>query len=194
MALRKLDFLVLLLEVNIAFEILLEEIEEVFNILSKEGEEAFKDKDFGNARILIEYGEKLKVFREKVKDLQDEWQNIFEKAVGRKVKGKKVKKRLESGLRTPEKEFIKPILQALVEHDGKAKMLEVLKRVYAIMKDKLNKYDMQPLPFNPTRKRWENTVQWARNTMVTEGLPSSDSPRGIWEITEKGRSYLEKNS
>lgn len=181
-------------EVNIAFEILLEEIEEVFNILGKEGEEAFKNKDFGNARILIEYGEKPKVFREKVKDLQDEWQNIFEKAVGREVKWKKVKKRLERGLRTPEKEFVKSILQALVELDGKAKMQEVLKRVYAIMKHMLNKYDMQPLPSNPTQKRWENTAQWARNTMVTGGLLSSVSPRGIWEITEKGRSYLEKNS
>lgn len=181
-------------EVNIAFEILLEEIEEVFNILSKEGEEAFKNKDFDNARILIEYGEKLKVFRKKVKDLQDEWQNIFEKAVARKVNEEEVKKRLERGLKTPEKEFIKPILQALVEHGGKAKMQEVLKRVYAIMKNKLNKYDMQPLPSNPSQKRWENAVQWARNTMVTEGLLSSDSPRGIWEITEKGRSFLEKNS
>ena len=28
--------------------------------------------------------------------------------------------------------------------------------------------------------------------MVQEGLLRSDSPRGIWEISEKGRAYLEK--
>jgi restriction endonuclease Mrr len=57
------------------------------------------------------------------------------------------------------------------------------------MKGILNKYDYEPLPSNPTQKRWENSVQWARNTMVNEGLLSSDSPRGIWEITQKGRDF-----
>ncbi len=64
-------------EVNIAFEILLEEIEEVFNILTKEGEKAFKEKDFEKATELSKNGENLKNFRQKVKTLQEEWQNIF---------------------------------------------------------------------------------------------------------------------
>jgi excinuclease UvrABC nuclease subunit len=59
-------------EVNTAFEILLEEIEEVINLISKEGEEAFKTQDFDKAKTLIEYGERLKCFREKVKTLQKE--------------------------------------------------------------------------------------------------------------------------
>ncbi|MFN3396352.1 MAG: winged helix-turn-helix domain-containing protein, partial [Thermodesulfovibrionales bacterium] len=43
-------------------------------------------------------------------------------------------------------------------------------------------------------QRWENTAQWCRNTLVQEGLLSSDSPRGIWEITAEGEKLLrEKN-
>ena len=61
------------------------------------------------------------------------------------------------------------------------------------MKDILNKYDYEPLPSNPKKKRWENTAQWARQTMVYEGLLASNSPRGIWEITEKGRRFYETN-
>jgi len=68
-------------EVNTAFEILLEEIEEVFNTISKEGEESFKAQDFDKANTLIEYGKRLKDFREKVKTLQREWQTIFSERI-----------------------------------------------------------------------------------------------------------------
>ncbi|MGC9055203.1 MAG: winged helix-turn-helix domain-containing protein, partial [Candidatus Hydrogenedens sp.] len=64
-------------EVNTAFEILLEEIEEVFNFLNEDAETAFKSKDYEKAKQLIENGEKLKQFREKIKALQTEWQNLF---------------------------------------------------------------------------------------------------------------------
>ncbi len=175
-------------EVNIAFEILLEEIEEVFNIISQEGETAFKKQDFEKAKKLIENGERLRNFREKVKTLQEEWKNIFSTTI-QKVK-RKERGRLKRGLRTPESEFILPILQSLVELGGKAEMKAVLDKVYEKMKSILNTYDLQPLKSNPTSKRWQNTAQWARNTMVDEGLLKSNSPRGIWEITEKGRKSL----
>jgi restriction system protein len=38
--------------------------------------------------------------------------------------------------------------------------------------------------------RWRNTAQWARNSLREEGLIRDDSPRGIWEITDKGRQWL----
>lgn len=176
-------------EVNVAFEILLEEIEEVFNILSKEGEEAFKACDFDKAKSLIENGERLKMFREKVKSLQKEWQTIFSGSVSVSTRKRKVKSKLKRGLRTPEEEFIMPILESLVELGGKAETKKVLDRVYEKMKDRLNQYDLEGLPSNPRQKRWENTAQWARNTMVNEGRLSLSSPRGIWEITEKGKKF-----
>ncbi|BCB96158.1 hypothetical protein JZK55_10800 [Dissulfurispira thermophila] len=176
-------------EVNTAFEILLEEIEEVFNIISKEGEDVFKTQDFDKARYLIESGERLKSFREKVRLLQKEWQSIFSGRVKASHRKRKEKSKLKKGLRTPEDEFKIPILEALIELGGKAEMKAVLKKVYSKMKDRLNQYDLSPLPSNPKQARWENTAQWARNTMVSEGLLSPDSPRGIWEITEKGRNF-----
>ncbi len=176
-------------EVNVAFEILLEEIEEVFNILSKEGEEAFKSRDFDKVKSLIENGERLKMFREKVKSLQKEWQTIFSGSVSVSIRKREVKSKLKRGLRTPEEEFIMPILESLIELGGKAEMKKVLDKVYEKMKDRLNQYDLEGLPSNPKQKRWENTAQWARNTMVNEGLLSSSSPRGIWEITEKGKRF-----
>jgi restriction endonuclease Mrr len=180
-------------EVNTAFEILLEEIEEVFNMISKEGEESFKTRDFDKAKTLIEYGERLKYFREKVKTLQKEWQTIFSERIPTRGQKRQAKGRLKRGLRTPEENYVMPIFESVIELGGKAEMKDVLNLVHEKMKNILNSYDYEPLPSNPKQKRWENTAQWARNTMVNEGLLVKDSPRGIWEITDKGRKFYEEN-
>jgi hypothetical protein len=86
-----------------------------------------------------------------------------------------------------------PILESVIELGGKAEMKDVLNLVHEKMKNILNSYDYEPLPSNPKQKRWENIAQWARNTMVNEGLLAKDSPRGIWEITDKGRKFYEEN-
>lgn len=179
-------------EVNIAFEILLEEIEVVVNGLNKEAEDAFKSQNFEKVKSLIEDAQKLTGFREKIKDLQKEWQTIFAHKGIKTVKGKKYKK-LKRGLRTTEDAFRIPILESLIELNGRAQMKDVLKKVYQKIKNQLNEHDLSALPSNPDQIRWENTAQWCRNTMVNEGLLSSDSPRGIWEIAEKGRQYLKRN-
>ncbi|HOV32551.1 MAG TPA: winged helix-turn-helix domain-containing protein [Candidatus Hydrogenedens sp.] len=177
-------------EVNIAFEILLEEIEEVFNILTKEGEKAFKEKDFEKATELSKNGENLKNFRQKVKTLQEEWQNIFANKMVRDAQRIKVRRKLKKGLKTPEDKYYIPILESLVELGGKGELSEVFEKVYKRVKNILNEYDMQTLTSDPKKKRWENTVQWARYTMVTKGLLSDKSSWGVWEITKAGKDFL----
>ena len=39
-------------------------------------------------------------------------------------------------------------------------------------------------------RRWRNAAQWARNSMIHEGLLKADSPRGVWEISDQGRRAL----
>ncbi|MFZ8826040.1 MAG: winged helix-turn-helix domain-containing protein, partial [Candidatus Caldipriscus sp.] len=105
------------------------------------------------------------------------------------VRKKQVKGKLKKGLRTPKEQFIIPILEAIIELGGRAKVKDVLERVHDKMKGILNEHDYKPLPSKPKEKRWENTAQWARLDMVEKGLLAKDSPRGIWEITDKGRKY-----
>jgi hypothetical protein len=40
--------------------------------------------------------------------------------------------------------------------------------------------------------RWQNRARFARLRMKEQGLISSDSPRGIWEITAEGRRHLDQ--
>jgi len=70
---------------------------------------------------------------------------------------------------------------------------DVLARIGKKMKGVLKKPDYEPLASSPDNLRWRNTAQWARNSMVNEGLLKKDSPRGIWEISDKGKSYLRQN-
>ena len=99
--------------------------------------------------------------------------------------------RLRKGQRTPEAEYYQPIMQVLTDMGGSGKVADVLDRVGEVMKPVLMEVDYAPLASNPDNPRWRNAAQWARNSMVKEGLLKSDSPRGVWEITEKGLRMLQ---
>ena len=96
------------------------------------------------------------------------------------------------GERTPEMAFKIPILKVINSLGGRARVSDILRRVEEQMRGVLNEYDYEPLP-KSGEMRWRNTARWCRNTMVNEGLLRHDSPRGIWEITEKGRRYLKEH-
>ena len=179
-----------------AFEILLEEIETVANGLNEEGARAFQKGAYDRAERAIEEGKRLADFREKVKFLQKEWIKLFSSrrrpilTKSKKKPRKKSANTLPKGLRTPEEAFRMPILESLVELGGSAPMSEVLNLVERKMKRILNDYDRQLLPSDRRSVRWRNTAQWCRNAMVKEGLMKDNSPYGIWEISDKGRSWL----
>jgi hypothetical protein len=83
-----------------------------------------------------------------------------------------------------------PILQVLEEMGGGGKVADVLDRVGKVMKSLLKDADHDPLASDPSNPRWRNTAQWARNSMVHEGLLRGDSPRGLWQITDLGKARL----
>ncbi len=106
--------------------------------------------------------------------------------VGRLIAG-----RIRKGLRTPEPAFFCPILQALSDLGGSAKRSDIFQLLEHSMRDVLKPIDYQILSSEAEQMRWQNSAQWARNLMVKEGLLQADSPVGIWEITEKGRVFLQ---
>ncbi len=90
-------------------------------------------------------------------------------------------------MRTPDKAFVLPLLQVLIDVGGSGKAAEVLERLGKLMKPVLKDVDFDPLASDAKNLRWRNTAQWARNMMVRDGLLKPDSPRGVWEITDSGR-------
>lgn len=98
-------------------------------------------------------------------------------------------RRASPGSIVPEKEYELPILQELVARGGSAHATEVTDAVGERMADRLTDMDRERLDSGDVR--WRNRVQFTRLTLKDRGLISSDSPRGVWEITDEGRKVAE---
>jgi uncharacterized protein YjbJ (UPF0337 family) len=170
-----------------AFETLIGELQNALGDTQESIEDAVKQSDFSAARDAAERGEEIQEQIDQLKDLKKQWGNI----VGSESATEGAK-RAPRGASTPQETYRLPILWVLEEMGGRGRTSEVLDRVGEIMNDQLNKWDRQMLP-SGDNIRWRNKAQWARNTMVKEDLLASDSPRGVWEISEKGRAVLRKS-
>lgn len=107
------------------------------------------------------------------------------------IKQKEIKiKRVRGAI--AQKEYCIPILAVLSEKGGKATQGEVFEIIEQKMGKNFNNLDLETLSDGYT-KRWQKMAAWQRYIMVKNGLLKSNSPRGIWEITEKGKKFLEEN-
>jgi restriction system protein len=180
--------------VEAAFEILLEEVEAEIDFINNAGVKGFEARDYDRAKEALEQAAALTAFREKVSGLTREWKSLqsHQAQYGTETRRRNFK-RIGRGLRTREEVYYQPILSTLSENGGKAKVGDVLTAVEKKMKGTLQKVDYEPLSSDPEMPRWRNAAQWARNALVRDGLMKSDSPRGVWEISEAGRQWLAKN-
>ncbi len=146
--------------------------------------------DTVSARKAIDQAEKIQALIRSLKMLAEQWEamipSVGDQGVAEPATGWE---RTPPGILTPRARYRLPILRALVEMGGSGQTARVLDRVGQIMVNVLNETDLI-VPPHRNEPRWRNRAQWERNTMVNEGLLSNRSPRGIWEITEKGREYL----
>jgi len=92
---------------------------------------------------------------------------------------------------TPEAEFYVPILEVLESLGGSCKEDEALEKTGEMMAEKFNPVDLNPLPNgDPNTPIWRITAQWARTSLMKDGLIKVDPRKRVWEITDKGRSAL----
>ncbi len=175
--------------VDEAFEILLDELETVLTEAREEAARASRAGRYDEAQALLAKAQQIEKFTGEIRAKRKEWEHLSAKPHRTR---KPSAKRLRRGERTLGEDYRLPILRALVALGGEAKMQQVLERVCAEMKGRLKPADLQPLP-SGTELRWRNTAQWERFKMVNEGLLRRDSPRGIWAITDKGRTYLRQH-
>ena len=185
--------------VQAALEMLLEEIEAEIDFVTGVGSKAFEKRDLDRAKEALEHTGKLTAFRDKAAALKKEWDgfaviDVDEEDRKTAQKQRQNLGRLKRGMRTREEAYYVPILQVLSEMGGSGKVAEVLDRVGKKMKGVLKKPDYESLASGTDSFRWRNTAQWARHSMVNEGLLKKDSPRGVWEISEKGKQHLEQSS
>ena len=179
-------------------DMLLEEIEAEIEFENRVGARNFEDRDYERAKDTLERVAQIINLRDKAVALRREWQSLFGREMDVDDDGTEIHNdrrnlgRLQRGLRTREEVYYRPILEALQALGGSAQVSEILDCVFQKMRGILQEVDYEPLASNPEMPRWKKTAQWARYTMVKRGLLRSNSPRGVWEITDSGMQYLQR--
>ena len=82
------------------------------------------------------------------------------------------------------KSFYEPILRILREMGGAARRKEVIRRI--VEERKFTDADMAEVTSSgdPLIK---HRIDWAKQSLVTTGYLSGTSPRGMWQLTQKGQ-------
>jgi restriction system protein len=87
-----------------------------------------------------------------------------------------------------EREYELPILSYLDGCGGRAPSREVVEAVGRALADRLTELDNRPLQSGGIR--WQKRTAFVRLRLVERGELLADSPRGTWEISDKGRERL----
>jgi predicted transcriptional regulator len=88
---------------------------------------------------------------------------------------------------TPQTTYENYLLHVLAtQFNGRGDKSEVTKAVIALLQSRepLSQADLERVSTGETKA--ENTIAWGRNALKERGLIGLSSPRGTWELTEKG--------
>jgi hypothetical protein len=91
-----------------------------------------------------------------------------------------------------EREYWRPILEIIDESGGSAAATDVIETLGDHMEGLLKPRDYEKLTMGEVR--WRNRARFARLRMTEQGLLSSTSHRGVWELTDAGRRYLKDDN
>ena len=84
-----------------------------------------------------------------------------------------------------------PLLGVLVDSGGSSKASDALDELGRRMEPQFKPADLEPLASSGTL-RWRNAGQWARLELVRRGLMEPSERKGIWEISDAGRRFIEE--
>jgi hypothetical protein len=98
------------------------------------------------------------------------------------------RKRAPSDQLLPEEAYELPILRVLEAAGGRLPTSEAITAVEPLVLDRLMPMDRDML--DSGKSRWESRVVFTRLRLIKSGLLKSDSPRGVWEISDAGRRRL----
>ncbi len=190
---------------NAAFSMLIDELNNEIKKINQSGAKYFEEGEYDSVENAKQFAKRYTEIREKILKLEKEYEELVNHynngnfmSVQRDIFANANMKnydqpRLCKGKKTPEEVYYYPILKTLDEMGGSGRIADVLRKVQIMVMSVLNEYDLETLPSNDKTQRWYNTAQWARNTLVEQGLLKRNSPHGIWEITSQGKEFVRNN-
>jgi hypothetical protein len=98
--------------------------------------------------------------------------------------------RAKPGTILHEDEYEAPLLAILDENGGRAPSREVIDELGERLNGRLTPTDRDRLASGEIR--WRNRAQFVRLKLIERGEMTKDSPRGVWEISDKGRLRIKQ--
>ena len=164
------------------------EIQKEVKAASKALDQAFETQDYERIHEVSGKVVQLETMANQASGLQANWNSLFG---GEVVNGPKRMKPVKSGPLTPKKAYFKPILKALVSLGGAGKPADVIDLVYQKMEAVLTDADRNSTEGgNPDYPRWKTASYSTRSLLIKQELLKANSPKGVWEISVKGRNYV----
>lgn len=99
-------------------------------------------------------------------------------------------RRVPPGSILAEAEYELPLLEALSRRGGSGSAAEITDAVGVALRDRFSPADLELHKSGDIR--WRNRTAFTRLRLKEHGFLRSDSPRGTWEVTERGRERLSK--
>lgn len=197
-------------DVAAALELAIETVETVAVDINRQAQDSIAGNRYAEARALLDLAERLVAFRSSISNATRQWNALGADLDGaspppgkriaktsrsaKKAKGRADYGKVAPSAKTSQRDYLIPILEILVDLGGKATSSTVLELVEQRMQPRFKPADLESLPSNPKEPRWRNTAQWARQQLVNQGLMAPSQERGVWEVTDAGRSYLRDQS
>ena len=164
------------------------EIQKEVKVASKALAQAFETQSYERIHEVSGRVVQLETMANQASGLQANWNSLFG---GKDENGLRRMKPVKSGPLTPKKAYFKPILEALVSLGGAGKPADVIDLVYEKMKADLTEADRNTTEGgNPAYPRWKTASYSTRSLLIKEELLKANSPKGVWEISVKGRNYV----
>ena len=88
--------------------------------------------------------------------------------------------------KTPKNVLREHIVLALKKHGGRARVADVIEEMGRQLDGKLLPGDLEWRK-STHEYAWQNNAKWERHQMTKDGVLSTDSPHGVWELTEDQR-------
>jgi len=186
-------------DVGAALNLLRDALAEEAQRINDEGAKAMKSGNYSTAEGVLDFAKRLLAFRSRVEGLGLEWSELEglrdkSSSAVQEIVSKRFFGRRASGEITSHMDYCRSILEVLVEMGGKARTNAVLDRVGEKMKSILKPKDYEKHQSRAKQIRWRNSAQWARNFMANEDGRMKKTPRGLWEISDKGRGWLKQQT
>lgn len=186
-------------DTSAALTLLRDSLSEEEQRIQAEGAQAMQEGDYNTAMAAIDFAKRLISFREKVEELVTEWEGVValrdnSSPAVQDIVSKRFFGRRKKGDITTQMDYCPYLLEVLEEMGGRGELNAVIDAVEVKMRHILKPKDYEVHRSKGQQIRWRNNVQWTRNYMVNnDGRMQSGSPRGIWEISDKGRKWLAKH-